>query len=133
MWGFRGGSAVKNLLAMQEPQEMQFRSLGREDSSGGGHGNSVQHSCLENPMDRGAWQAMVHRVAELDTTEATEHACLRRCMVYMYHIFFIHSSVDGHLGCSVMTWRGGLREGRRLKRERRYMYIFITDYMYNYD
>ena len=31
MWGFRGGSAVKNLLAMQEPQEMQFRSLGQKD------------------------------------------------------------------------------------------------------
>ena len=67
------------------------------------------------------------------TTEATEHARLRRCIAYMYHIFFIHSSVDGHLGCSVMTWGGGLREGRRLKMERRYMYIFITDYMYNYD
>ena len=41
--------------------------LGR--SSGGGHGNPLQYSCLENPMDRGAWRAMVHRVAELDTNE----------------------------------------------------------------
>ena len=31
---------------------------------GGGHGNSLQYSCLENPMDRGAWQATVHRVAK---------------------------------------------------------------------
>ena len=31
-------------------------------------------SCLENPMDRGVWQATVHGVAELDTTEATQHA-----------------------------------------------------------
>ena len=31
-------------------------------SSGGGHGNLLQCSCLENPMDRGAWWAMVHRV-----------------------------------------------------------------------
>ena len=38
----------------------------------GGHGNSLQYSCLENPMDKGAWQARVHRVPkELDTTEAT--------------------------------------------------------------
>ena len=31
---------------------------------GGGHGNTLQYSCLENPMDRGAWQAIVHRVAK---------------------------------------------------------------------
>ena len=37
----------------------------------GGHGNPLQYSCLENPMDRGAWQATVHRVTESDTTEAT--------------------------------------------------------------
>ena len=34
--------------------------LGR--SPGGGHGSPLQHSCLENPMDRGAWWATVHRV-----------------------------------------------------------------------
>ena len=33
-------------------------------SAGGGHGNPVQFSCLENPMDRGAWQATVHGVAK---------------------------------------------------------------------
>ena len=33
-------------------------------SSGGGHGNRLQYSCLENPMDRGAWWATVHRVAK---------------------------------------------------------------------
>ena len=38
---------------------------------GGGHGHPVQYSCLENPMDRGAWQALVHK--ESDMTEATEH------------------------------------------------------------
>ena len=31
-------------------------------SRGGGHGNPLQYSCLENPMDRGAWWATVHRV-----------------------------------------------------------------------
>ena len=39
-------------------------------SPGGGHGNSLQYSCLENPMDRGVWQATVYRVAESDKTEA---------------------------------------------------------------
>ena len=43
--------------------------LGR--SPGGGHGNPLQYSCLENPMDREAWKATVQRVTELDTTEAT--------------------------------------------------------------
>ena len=36
--------------------------LGR--SPGRGHGNPLQYSCLEHPMDRGPWQAMVHRVAQ---------------------------------------------------------------------
>ena len=36
--------------------------LGR--SPGGGHGNPLQYSCLENPMDRGAWWATVHGVAK---------------------------------------------------------------------
>ena len=44
---------------------------GSERSPGGGHGNPLQYSCLENPMDRGACQATVHGVAESDTTEAT--------------------------------------------------------------
>ena len=33
-------------------------------SPGGGHGNSLQYSCLENPMDQGVWQAIVHGVAK---------------------------------------------------------------------
>ena len=38
-----------------------------ERSAGGGHGNPVQYSCLENPMDRGAWWATVHGVAKSQT------------------------------------------------------------------
>ena len=40
-------------------------------SPGGGHGNPLQYSFLENPMDSGAWWATVHGVAESDTTKAT--------------------------------------------------------------
>ena len=41
--------------------------LGR--SPGEGNGNSLQYSCLENPMDRGEWWAIVHGVSELETAE----------------------------------------------------------------
>ena len=44
---------------------------GSRRSPGGGQGNPLQYSCLENPMDRGAWQAVVHRVAESDTAAVT--------------------------------------------------------------
>ena len=44
-----------------------FPELGR--SPGDGNGNTFQYSCLGNPMDRGDWQARVHRVAkEMDMT-----------------------------------------------------------------
>ena len=39
-----------------------------ERAPGEGNGNPLQYSCLGNPMDRGAWWATVHGVAELDTT-----------------------------------------------------------------
>ena len=41
--------------------------LGLGRSPGGGHGNPLQYSCMENPMDRGAWQAAVQRVAKSQT------------------------------------------------------------------
>ena len=44
--------------------------LGR--SPGEGNGNPLQYSCLENPMDRGAWQAIVHRVARVRQELATK-------------------------------------------------------------
>ena len=52
---------VKNLPAMQETR---VQSLDQEDPPGEGNGNPLQYSCLENPMDRGAWQAIVHGVAK---------------------------------------------------------------------
>ena len=46
-------------------------------SPGGGHGNPLQYSCLENPMDRGAWWATVHRVTKSWTRlkRLSMHAC----------------------------------------------------------
>ena len=49
---------------MQGTQETQVRSPGWEDPPGVGNGNPLQYSCLENPMDRGAWRATVHGVTK---------------------------------------------------------------------
>ena len=53
---------VKNLPAIQEIQEMWVQSLDWEDPLEEENGTPLQYSCLKNPMDRGAWQAMVQRV-----------------------------------------------------------------------
>ena len=44
---------------------------------GGGHGNPLQYSCLENPMDKGAWRATVHGVTKNQTglKQLSTHAC----------------------------------------------------------
>ena len=62
---------VKNLLASAGDMRDLGSVPGSKRSPGRGHGNPLQYSCLENPMDRGAWWAMVHRVAESNTTDAT--------------------------------------------------------------
>ena len=64
--GFPGGSVVKNLPA-DAGDAVSIPQSGRPP--GEGNGNTLQYSCLGNPMDRGAWQATVHGVAkELDTS-----------------------------------------------------------------
>ena len=60
---FPGGAVVKNPLASTDG--VSTPGLGR--SSGGGNGNPLQYSCLENSMVRGAWQATVHRVTKSQT------------------------------------------------------------------
>ena len=60
--GFPGGSDGKE-SACKGGDPSSVPRLGR--SPGGGHGNPLQYSCLENPMDRGAWWAVVHGVAVL--------------------------------------------------------------------
>ena len=69
--GFQVVLVVKNLPASAgDLREVgSIPGLGR--SPGDGHGKPLWYFCLENPMDRGAWQATVHRVTELDTTDAT--------------------------------------------------------------
>ena len=61
---------VKSLFASAGDERDTDLILGLGGSPGGGNGKLLQYSCLENSMDRGAWQATVHGVAELDMTEA---------------------------------------------------------------
>ena len=60
---------VKNPPAMQETQKT-ISGWGR--SPGGRRGYPLHSSCLENPMDRGAWRATVHRVSESQTRLSTQ-------------------------------------------------------------
>ena len=68
--GFPGGSEVK-ASAWNEGDPGLIPGSGR--SPGEGNGNPLQYSCLENPMEGGAWQATVHRVAKSLTRLRTEY------------------------------------------------------------
>ena len=65
--GFRSGSVVKNLPANAEVAGDLGSVPGLERCPGGGNGNPLQFSCMENPMDRGAWWATVHGVIKSQT------------------------------------------------------------------
>ena len=65
--GFPGGSVVENLPAKAgEAGDLGSTPVSGK-SLGGGNVNPLQYSCLENPMDRGAWQATVQGVAKIQT------------------------------------------------------------------
>ena len=66
-----GGSVVKNLPANAGDTGDVGLIPGSGRSPGGGQGNPLQHSCLENPMNREAWQATIQKVGhdqQLSTT-----------------------------------------------------------------
>ena len=69
--GFPDGSVVKNLPA-SAADTGSICELGR--SPGGGNGNPLQYSCLENPMDKGAWKTTDHGVTE-SQTGLSDRAC----------------------------------------------------------
>ena len=64
---------------------------GSRRSPGGGNGNPLQNSCLENSMDRGAWQATVHGVSESDMTKGltlyNPILFLKKCLLKLFHFW----------------------------------------------
>ena len=67
IWASQVALVVKNPPANAGDSRDVSLVPGSRRSLGGGHGNPLQYSCLENPMDRGAWWATVHRVAKSQT------------------------------------------------------------------
>ena len=88
IWNFPGGSMVKNLPANAK----NVGSIpGLERSPGGGNGNLLQYSCLENSTNREAWwAAAVHRVAKSQTW-LSDWACTRDGWFNIYPEYIKHS------------------------------------------
>ena len=60
---------------------------GSRRSPGGEHGNPLQYSCLENPTDRGSWEATLHRVAESQTG-------LKQLSTHAWILSSLHQSIS---------------------------------------
>ena len=82
--GFPGGASGKEPGCQCRRRRDVGSVLGWGRSLGGGHDNPLQYSCLENPMDRGARRATVHRVGESDTTWHA-HACTLVTVLFAEH------------------------------------------------
>ena len=67
---------IKNLPASAGGERDADSILKSERSPGGGHGDRLQYSCLENPMERGVWWVTVQRIAESDMTKVTQHSAM---------------------------------------------------------
>ena len=65
---FPGGSVKESACSAEDPSSIP----GSGRSSGEGNGNPLQYSCLDNPMDRGAWQATLHGVKRVGHDLATK-------------------------------------------------------------
>ena len=86
MWSWcRAGSSDSKESACNAGDLSSIPGLGR--SSGEGHGNPLQYSCLENPMDREAWRAPVHGVAKSRTQLSNFHKTMQ---TYSHYIMVLY-------------------------------------------
>ena len=82
-WSFPGGTVVKNLPANTGDAGDTGLIPGSGRSSGGGNGNPLQYSCLENSMNRGAWWAKVHDVVKKSDMTERQHRLWLQCLSWM--------------------------------------------------
>ena len=90
-----GGSAGKEIACNAEDARDMGLLPGLGISPGGGHGNPLQYSCLENPMDGGAWWAAVHGVTK-SRTQPTD-------FTFTFHFPELDKEMATH--SSVLAWR----------------------------
>ena len=94
--GFPGGTSGKG-PAYKAGDTRSIPGLGRPP--GGGHRDPVQHSCLENCMDRGAWRATVHRIAETRLKRLSAHAWAHCSRVDVLPVQVTSERAVQSLGC----------------------------------
>ena len=82
--GFPGGSVGKESACNAGDARDSDSIPGWGRSPGGGHGNPLQYYCLENPMDRGAWQVTVHGIAKSQTR-------LKQLSMHIFYFFLVQS------------------------------------------
>ena len=78
---------AQRLKRLRGMLETWVPSLGREDSLGEGNGTPLQYSCLENPMEGGAWWATVHGVAKSQTRLSDFTHSLNTNLVNAIHLY----------------------------------------------
>ena len=93
-WASQVVLVVKNLPASPGDVRDAGSILGSGRSPGGGHGNPLQYSCLENPTDRGAWWTTVYRVAKSRTRLKRLSTNIR-----VYSMLYIYIKLEGHIIC----------------------------------
>ena len=86
-WGIPGGSVVKNPPSSVRDTGYVGLIPGLGLSPGGGHSNPLQCSCLDNPMDREAWWAIVHRVAKSWSDWACMHTLTAHSLWHFIKFF----------------------------------------------
>ena len=86
-WAFQMALVIKNPSANAGDLRDLGLIPGSERSLGGGHGNSLQYSSLENPMNRGAWRAIVYGVAKSRIQQSDKHFWVPKYHIYMFPKF----------------------------------------------